>query len=43
MIGSRTESPELKRSIDSLRETLPHSTLLTFEGHGWDGERSSLT
>jgi len=32
MIGSRTESPELKRSIDSLRETLPHSTLLTFEG-----------
>jgi pimeloyl-ACP methyl ester carboxylesterase len=32
MAGSRTASPELKRSIDSLRETLPHSTLRIFEG-----------
>jgi pimeloyl-ACP methyl ester carboxylesterase len=32
MAGSRTASPELKRSIDSLRETLPHPTLRIFEG-----------
>ena len=32
MAGSKTASPELKRSIDSLRETLPHSTLRIFEG-----------
>ena len=32
MAGSKTTSPELKRSIDSLRETLPHSTLRIFEG-----------
>ncbi len=32
MAGGRTTSPELKRSIDSLRETLPHSTLRIFEG-----------
>jgi pimeloyl-ACP methyl ester carboxylesterase len=29
---SKTASPELKRSIDSLRETLPHSTLRICEG-----------
>lgn len=32
MAGSKTASPELKRSLDSLRETLPHSTLRIFEG-----------
>jgi pimeloyl-ACP methyl ester carboxylesterase len=32
MAGSKTASPELKRSIDSLRETLPHPTLHVFEG-----------
>jgi pimeloyl-ACP methyl ester carboxylesterase len=32
MAGSKTASPELKRSIDSLRETLPHATLHVFEG-----------
>lgn len=32
MMGSKTASSELKRSIDSLRETLPHSTLHIFEG-----------
>ena len=32
MAGGRTTSPELERSIDSLRETLPHSTLRIFEG-----------
>ena len=32
MAGSKTASPELKRSIDSLRQTLPHSTLRIFEG-----------
>lgn len=32
MMGSKTASSELKRSIDSLRETLPHSTLRVFEG-----------
>ena len=32
MAGSKTASPELKRSIDSLRETLPHPTLHIFEG-----------
>jgi pimeloyl-ACP methyl ester carboxylesterase len=32
MAGSKTASPELTRSIDSLRETLPHSTLRIFEG-----------
>ena len=32
MAGSKTASPELKRSIDSLRETLPHHTLRIFEG-----------
>ena len=32
MAGSKTTSPELKRSIDSLRETLPHSTLRIFDG-----------
>ena len=32
MAGGKTTSPELKRSIDSLRETLPHSTLRIFEG-----------
>src|SRR5262245_2195037 len=32
MAGSKTTSPELKRSIDSLRETLPHPTLRIFEG-----------
>ena len=32
MTGSKTASPELKRSIDSLRETLPHLTVRIFEG-----------
>ena len=32
MAGSKTASPELKRSIDSLREALPHHTLRIFEG-----------
>jgi pimeloyl-ACP methyl ester carboxylesterase len=32
MVGSKTTSPELKRSIDSLREALPHPTLRIFEG-----------
>lgn len=32
MAGGKTTSPELKRSIDSLRETLLHSTLRIFEG-----------
>jgi pimeloyl-ACP methyl ester carboxylesterase len=32
MAGSKTTSPELMRSIDSLRQTLPHSTLRMFEG-----------
>ena len=32
MGGSKTTSPELNRSIDSLRETLPHHTLRTFDG-----------
>jgi pimeloyl-ACP methyl ester carboxylesterase len=32
MAGSNTTSPELKRSIDSLRQTLPHHTLRIFEG-----------
>jgi len=32
MMGSKTASSELKRSIDSLRETLPHATLRIFEG-----------
>jgi pimeloyl-ACP methyl ester carboxylesterase len=32
MTGSKTASPELKRSLDRLRETLPHSTLRVFEG-----------
>ncbi len=32
MAGSKTASPELTRSIDSLRQTLPHSTLHIFEG-----------
>jgi pimeloyl-ACP methyl ester carboxylesterase len=32
MAGSKTASPELKRSIDSLRQTLPHATLRIFEG-----------
>lgn len=32
MAGSKTTSPELKRSIDSLRETLRHATLRIFEG-----------
>jgi len=32
MAGSKTASPELKRSIDSLRDTLPHHTLHIFEG-----------
>jgi pimeloyl-ACP methyl ester carboxylesterase len=32
MAGSKTTSPELKRSIDSLRAALPHSTLRVFEG-----------
>ena len=32
MAGSKTASPEIKRSIDSLRQTLPHHTLRIFEG-----------
>jgi pimeloyl-ACP methyl ester carboxylesterase len=32
MLGSKTTSLELKRSIDSLRETLPDSALRIFEG-----------
>jgi pimeloyl-ACP methyl ester carboxylesterase len=32
MAGSKTASPELKRSIDSLRQALPHPTLRIFEG-----------
>jgi len=32
MAGSKTTSPELKRSIDDLRQALPHSTLRMFEG-----------
>jgi pimeloyl-ACP methyl ester carboxylesterase len=32
MEGSKTTSPDLKRSIDSLRQTLPHQTLHIFEG-----------
>jgi pimeloyl-ACP methyl ester carboxylesterase len=32
LAGSKTGSPELRRSIDSLRQTLPHSTLRIFEG-----------
>jgi len=32
MAGSRTASPEVKQSIDSLRQTLPHHTLRIFEG-----------
>jgi pimeloyl-ACP methyl ester carboxylesterase len=32
MMGSKTASSELKQSIDSLRETLPHSTFRVFEG-----------
>ena len=32
MAGSKTTSPELKRSLDSLRQALPHSTLRIFEG-----------
>jgi pimeloyl-ACP methyl ester carboxylesterase len=32
MAGSKTTSPELIRSIDSLRETLPHHTVRIFEG-----------
>ena len=32
MAGSKSASPELKRSIDSLRDTLPHPTLHIFEG-----------
>ncbi|HEX9085813.1 MAG TPA: alpha/beta hydrolase [Gemmatimonadaceae bacterium] len=32
MAGSKTTSPELTRSIDSLRETLPHHTLRIFDG-----------
>jgi pimeloyl-ACP methyl ester carboxylesterase len=32
MVGSKTASPEIKRSIDSLRETLPHPALHMFEG-----------
>jgi pimeloyl-ACP methyl ester carboxylesterase len=32
MMGSKTASLELKRSVDSLRQTLPHSTLHIFEG-----------
>jgi pimeloyl-ACP methyl ester carboxylesterase len=32
MAGSKTASPDLTRSIDSLRQTLPHSTLRIFEG-----------
>src|SRR5690349_2810515 len=32
MMGSKTTSPEVRRSIDSLRETLPQQTLRIFEG-----------
>jgi pimeloyl-ACP methyl ester carboxylesterase len=32
MVGSKTTSPEVRRSIDSLRETLPQSTAHVFEG-----------
>ena len=32
MAGSKTASPELKRSIESLRETLPRVTMHVFEG-----------
>jgi pimeloyl-ACP methyl ester carboxylesterase len=32
MAGSKTTSPELKRSLDSLREALPHHTLRIFDG-----------
>jgi pimeloyl-ACP methyl ester carboxylesterase len=32
MAGSKTASPELKRSIDSLRQALPHHTLRIFAG-----------
>ena len=32
MAGSKSASPELKRSIDSLRQALPHHTLRIFEG-----------
>jgi hypothetical protein len=32
MAGSKTASPELTRSIGSLRQTLPHHTLRIFEG-----------
>jgi pimeloyl-ACP methyl ester carboxylesterase len=32
LMGSKTASPELKRSIDSLRETLPQQRSVVFEG-----------
>jgi pimeloyl-ACP methyl ester carboxylesterase len=32
MGGSKSASPELKRSLDSLRQTLPHHTMHIFEG-----------
>jgi pimeloyl-ACP methyl ester carboxylesterase len=32
MMGGQTKSPELRRSIDSLRAALQHSTLRVFEG-----------
>jgi len=32
MMGSKTTSSEVRRSIDSLRETLPHQTSRIFEG-----------
>ena len=32
MAGSKTTSAELKRSINSLHEALPHSTLRIFDG-----------
>jgi pimeloyl-ACP methyl ester carboxylesterase len=32
MAGSKSASPELKRSLDSLRETLPHHMVRVFEG-----------
>jgi pimeloyl-ACP methyl ester carboxylesterase len=32
MAGSKTTSPELKRSMKSLRDTLPHLTMHIFEG-----------
>ena len=32
MAGSKTASPELKRSLDGLREALPRPTLRIFEG-----------